>query len=122
MIFQIMIVESIAAFIENDLLVGYKHDSLVSLRNIIHDAVLFFSFDIESMFSVHLLSNQTITNLGRFASVLIILVLELHWTHTNRPRASKMSFDSSLFVITFTVYYLSSSIHNGLAAFPDPWV
>ena len=65
---------------------------------------------------MHLLSNQTVTNPGRVASFIMILVPSFQWTGMNRPRASWMSFTSSLFVIIFTVDWLSS------IDFPDTWV
>ena len=43
-IFRVVILESIAALVEQDLLIGNNHDELVSLRVIIHDAVLIFRF------------------------------------------------------------------------------
>ena len=69
-----------------------------------------------------MLSNQTVTNPWRVASILMILVPELQWTHTNCPRVLWMSFTSSLLIMKFTVDCLSSSIHHGLTVFPDPWV
>ena len=45
-----MIVESVAALLEYDLLDLHNHDELVSLRTIIHYTELFFAFDRESIF------------------------------------------------------------------------
>ena len=44
MILQTMIVDSIETIIEQDLLVGYNQDELVTLRSIMHYAVLIFCF------------------------------------------------------------------------------
>ena len=74
------------------------------------------------MFVMHLSSNQTVPNPVRVAYVLMILVPEFQWTRMNRRHASRVSFISSLLIMTFTVDQLSSSIHNVLTAFPDTWV
>ena len=71
-----MIVYSIEALIVDDLLVGNSHDELVSLRTIIHDTVIIFCFRQRKYFEMHMLSNQTVLNLGRVASVPVILVPE----------------------------------------------
>ena len=74
------------------------------------------------MFSMHMLSNQTVPNPGRVKYILMILVTTLQWTRTNNPHTSQISFTSYVFMITFTVDWLSSSSHHGLIDFPDPWV
>ena len=72
-----MIVESIVDLIEQDPLAGHNHHELVALRSIIHDTVLILYFDRESIFAMHLLSNQTVPNPGRVESVMMILVSAL---------------------------------------------
>ena len=83
---------------------------------------LFFSFGRESMFAMDLSSNNMVTNLGKVASVLMILVPELQWTQTNCSHTLRMSFASSLFIMTFAVDWLSISIQHVLTDFTDPWV
>ena len=124
MVFRIMIVDSILNLVEQDPLVGHNHDELVALHAIINNTVFIylFAFNIESMFLMHLLSNQTVPNPVRFASVLMIHVPVLQWTQTNLPYALRISFTSSLFIITFTVDWLFSSSYYGMTAFSNPWV
>ena len=117
-----MILKSIADLIEQDLLFGHNQYELVYLCTIIHDTVLIFYFDKESMFAMQLSSNQAVPNPGRFASVLLILAPALQWTWTNHPRALCMSFTSYLFIITFMVDCLFIRSHHGITAFPDTWV
>ena len=74
------------------------------------------------MFTMHLSSNQTVPNLGRVASILMILVPVLQWTQKNRPRVLRISFTSSLFIMKFMVDWISSRIHHGLTTFTNPWV
>ena len=69
-----MIVDPIAALAEQEIFIKYYHDELVDLHAIIYDMVLIFYFDRESMFVMHLSSNHTVTNKGRVASALMILV------------------------------------------------
>ena len=83
MVFHIMILETILDLIEQDLLVRNIHYELVSLRAIIHDMVLIFDFDRKSMFEMHLLSNKTVPNPGRVASVTMILVPAFQWKRKN---------------------------------------
>ena len=71
---------------------------------------------------MHLLSNQTVPNLGWVAYVQMIPVPLLQWTQTNRSFASLMSFTSYLFMTTSTVGWISSSSHHGLTTLPDTWV
>ena len=55
-IFQIMIVDSIVALIEQDVLVVHNHDEL-ALTLSYTTRYLFFAFNIDSMFTMHLSSN-----------------------------------------------------------------
>ena len=79
------------------------------------------SFDRDSMFVMYLSSKQLVPNLSRVPSVLMVFAPESKWTHMNNPHASWMYLTNPLFMNTFTVDGLSSSIHNGLTAFPDTW-
>ena len=117
-----MILDSIAALIEYDFLVGNNHDELIALRTIIYDTVIIFCFRQRKYFEMHMLSNQTVLNPGMVASVLVTLVTEFQWTGINRPRVLRTSFNISLFIITCTVEWLYRSIHHGLTNFSDPWV
>ena len=118
-----MIVEYIVDIIEQELLVRHNNDEPPPPPALSYMTRYLFSFfDIESMFAMQLSSNQTVPNLGRVASILMILVTTLQWTKMNLPHASCMSVTSYLFMITLTVDWISSSSHHGLNAFPDPWV
>ena len=117
-----MIVESIAALIEQDLPVSNNHDELVALHTIIHDTVIVLCFRQRYYFSMHLSSNQTILNPGRVASALMILFAKFQGTGRNCPRVSHISFTIYLFIMTCTVEWIYRSSHNGLTNFSDPWV
>ena len=83
---------------------------------------LFFSFNREIIFTMHLSSNQVVPNPGRVAPVMIILVPTFQWTRTNLPLRPWISSTRSLFMITFRLDWLSRSSHHGLTVYPNSWV
>ena len=82
---------------------------------------LFVYFGIESMFMIHVSSKQMVLNLGRVASVLMILVTTFQWTRTNWPRVLRMYSTSYLFIMTFMVEWIFIISHKRDFISPSLW-